>query len=413
MSRSEDASPDLPPTAQADSNADSQAEEGRAGLSTRAVHAGSPDPSPGAPVIPPLVQSATFFGGLGADDELRYTRYGNNPTQRLLARKLAALEGTETALPLASGMAATALTVLSVAEAGDHVVASRHLYGTTRKLLESELPRRGVETTFVDPEDGGGVWESALRERTRLLFLEVPTNPTLRIVDPRPAVAAALAVGAVTAVDATFASPVNLRTAELGVDLVIHSATKYLGGHSDLVAGVVAGSVERVEAVRRLLALYGPALDPHAAWLLERGVRTLALRVARQNATALDLARWLGGREGVERVIHPGLEAHPDHALATELMDGYGGMLSLVLAGGGEAADRFCEALRVALVAPSLGGVETLVSQPRYTSHRHMDAPERAREGIPDGFVRISVGVEDADDLRADLERGLEAATAG
>lgn len=383
------------------------------GRSTLGVHAGMPDPVPGAPVVPALVQSATFFGGMPGQ-ELRYSRYGNNPNQEAVGRKVAALEGAEAGLLLASGMGATAMTVLAHLDSGDHVVASRHLYGTTLQLLGEELPRRGIRTTFVDPARGSGGWEEALEADTRLLFMEIPTNPTLRVLDPRPMVALARERGLLTAVDATFASPVNLRPLELGVDVVIHSATKYLGGHSDLVAGVVCGSRDRVEAVRGMMRLYGPAPDPHTAWLLDRGLRTLDVRVRRQNETALSLARWFRTRDGVADVLHPGLEEHPDHALAVELMEGFGGMLSVILEGGGEAADAFVGALEVAMVAPSLGGVESLVSQPRYTSQRHQSPEERARAGIPDGFVRISVGVEDPEDLQEDFQRGLDAAgTAG
>jgi len=377
---------------------------------TVGIHAGEAPREPGAPVVPPVVQSATFFWGSPDDGELRYSRYGNNPNQRLLATKMAALEGMEAAVALGSGMAATAMTLLALTRSGDHVVASRRLYGATQTLLGEELPRRGVETTFVDPDDGRA-WRGALRPETRVLFVEIPTNPTLRVLDPRPLAQLCREEGLTLVADATFASPVNLRAKDVGVDVVIHSATKYLGGHSDLIAGVVAGPGRVVEEVVRAAHLYGPALDPHAAWLLDRGLRTLDVRVHRQNENALALARWLEGLPGVRRVIHPGLESHPDHAVAAELMDGFGGMLSLVLDGGADAADAFVAALEVALVAPSLGGVETLVSQPRHTSHRGMTAEELAAQGIPDGFVRISVGVEDVEDLKADLAQALERAT--
>lgn len=382
------------------------------GLSTRGVHAGGPDPAPGEPVVNPIVQSATFFGWGPDEGPRRYSRMGNNPNQEVVAAKVAALEGTEAALLLASGMAATAMTVLALVRSGDHVLASTHLYGTTRLLLRDELARRGVEATFVDPEDRRG-WRDAVRPTTRILFLEIPTNPTLRVFDPEPVARLARETGASFVVDATFASPVNLRMAEHGADVVLHSATKYLGGHSDLIAGVVAGDRALVEEVRRMMLLYGPAPDPHAAWLLERGMRTLSLRVERQNANALDLARWLEDRPEVSTVLYPGLTSHPDHDVARELLEGFGGMLSFVLAGGGEAADAFMGALETALVAPSLGGVETLVSQPRYTSHVDMLPTEREAVGIPDGFVRVSVGVEDVDDLRADFGRALEGCPGG
>jgi cystathionine beta-lyase/cystathionine gamma-synthase len=379
-------------------------------LATLGIHAGSPERRTGQPVVPPLVQSSTFLGGWGEDaSELLYTRYGNNPNQEQVGRKVAALEGTEAALLLSSGMAAMAMTLLSQVGQGDHIVASRYLYGTTLSLLARELPRRGVETTFVDP-DVDGSWAEALRENTRAMVLEVPTNPTLRVFDPRIPGVLAEEAGILLAVDATFASPVNMRCVDLGVTAVVHSATKYLGGHSDLIAGVVAGSEELIESVQSLMKLYGPAPDPHTAWLLDRGLRTLALRVQAHNHNALELARFLEERPEVAAVHYPGLRSHPDHELASELMSGFGGMLAFELKGGGDAADAFARALSVVMVAPSLGGVETLLSQPRYTSNLHQTPEERMDLGIPDGFIRLSVGVENSGDLLDDLGRGLRAA---
>lgn len=372
---------------------------------TLGVHGGAHDRRPGAPVVPPITQSATFHWGSPADGELLYSRYGNNPNQVQAGEKAAALEGTEAAVVLGSGMGATAMTVLAVVGDGGHMVASSRLYGATQALLRDELPRRGIETTFVDPEEGD--WEDAIRDDTRLVFIEIPTNPTLRILDPRPVCALAHDSGIQVACDATFASPVNFRAASVGVDIVIQSATKYLSGHSDVIAGVVAGSADTVREVTRLSRLYGPALDPHAAWLLDRGMRTLDVRVARHNENAQAVAEWFEGRPDVERVIYPGLASHPDHALAAELMSGFGGMVSVVLSGGGDAADRFMSRLELAIAAPSLGGVETLVSQPRYTSHVGLSREERESQGIPDGFVRLSIGIEDRRDLIADFEQAL------
>jgi cystathionine beta-lyase/cystathionine gamma-synthase len=381
---------------------------GRHGASTLGVHGAGSNRAPGAPVVPPVVQSATFYWSTPEDGELLYSRYGNNPNQVQVGAKLAALEGTAAAAVLGSGMAAAAMTLLSLTRAGDHVVASSQLYGATRVLLGEELPRRGVATSFVDPGSGG--WEEAMRPETRVIYIEVPTNPTLRVPDPRPIVALAHARGASVACDATFASPVNLRAAELGIDAVIHSATKYLGGHSDIIAGVVAGSDELVRKVVALSRLYGPAVDPHTAWLLDRGLRTIDVRMQRHNANGMAVAEWLERQDQIERVVYPGLASHPDHDIARALMTGFGGMVSFVLRGGGEAADRFLAALRLALPAPSLGGVETLVSQPRYTSHVGLSRKEREAQGIPDGFVRLSVGVENAEDLVADFEQALRAA---
>jgi cystathionine beta-lyase/cystathionine gamma-synthase len=377
------------------------------GASTIAVHAGRHDTSRGAPVASPVVQSATFlFRGGREGEELLYSRYGNNPNQREVGRKVAALEGMEAATPLASGMAATAMALLALTDRGDHVVAASNVYGATRRLLSTELPRRGVEATLLhtgDPEE----WCRALTQRTRVFFMEVPTNPTLRVLDPRPLVALAHERGITVVADTTFASPVNLRAGELGVDVVIHSATKYLGGHSDLIAGVVAGKREVIDRVLELTALYGPSLDPHACWLLDRGLRTLDVRVRRQNESALAVARWLEQQPRIRRVTYPGLPGHPDHAVASELLSGFGGMVSFVLEGGAAAADRFMDGVTLALAAPSLGGVETLISQPRHTSHAGWTTAEREAAGIPDGFVRLSIGVEDVDDLIADFSQAL------
>ncbi|MDX1646109.1 MAG: aminotransferase class I/II-fold pyridoxal phosphate-dependent enzyme [Longimicrobiales bacterium] len=372
---------------------------------TLGIHGGSHDREPGAPVVPPIVQSATFHWASPEDGILLYTRYGNNPNQAQVARKAAALERTEAAVALGSGMGAMAMTLLALCDEGGHVVAASTLYGATQTLLREELPRRGIRTTFVDPDDGG--WEAAFREDTRVVVVEIPTNPTLRVLDPRPVAELAHHRGARVVCDATFASPVNLRASEHGVDVVVQSATKYLGGHSDLIAGIAAGPAHLVDRITRMARLYGPSLDPHAAFLLDRGMRTLDVRIERHNRNALRIAEWLEGRSEVARVVYPGLTSHPDHALASELLDGFGGMVGMVLEGGAEAADRFVAGLRVALAAPSLGGVETLVSQPRYTSHVGLSAAERAAQGIPDGFVRISVGIEDPDDLIADFAQAL------
>jgi len=354
------------------------------------------------------VQSATFYGDGRGKSELLYTRYGNNPLQLQVAQKLAMLEGAEAGLVLGSGMAAVAMTLLTLTQAGDHIVASSHLYGATRALLEKELPRRGVTTTFVDPAESRE-WRLAMRKRTRLLYLETPTNPTLRIFDPEPVAQLAQEMGVLVVMDATFATPINMRPVEMGVDVVVHSATKYLGGHSDLIAGAVCGPAEVVEEITQTARLYGPAADPHMVWLLDRGLRTLELRVQRHNENAMAVAEFLAGHEGVEAVFYPGLPDHPDHRLATRIMSGFGGMVSFVLQGGGKAANRFMRRLELVAVAPSLGGVETLVSQPRYTSHASLSTRERVALGIPDGFVRLSVGIETVEDLLRDLEQALEA----
>ena len=375
------------------------------GPSTRAVHAGEPPAREGAPVVSPIVPSTTFYGDPSGEGEVLYTRYGNGPNHLSLAVRLAALDGGDDALALASGMAAMSCALLSCLQAGDHVVATHAIYGGTRVLLDRELSRLGISTTYVDMTDAG--WESAFQPNTRVVLGETPSNPLLRVLDLRALSDAAHARGAAVIVDATFASPINLRPLEHGVDLVMHSATKYLGGHSDVTAGVLVGSNERIAAARERAQVWGPLLDPHACWLLERGIKTLALRMERHNANGLAVARWAEGATGVARVHYPGLPSHPDHERARELLDGFGGMIGIEVEGGAEAATRFVSGLKLAKLAASLGGVETLVSEPRHMSHAAMTPEERAANGIRDGFIRISLGIEDADDLIADFEQAL------
>jgi cystathionine beta-lyase/cystathionine gamma-synthase len=381
-----------------------------AGPSTRAVHAGAPTPVAGAPVVMPIHQTSTFFSDPEPGGEVLYTRYGNNPNHLATSARIAALEGAEDAVLVASGNAACALALLSCAGAGSRIVAQSELYGGTLRILNRELPRLGIATKYV-PVDAE--WDAELVEPAAALLLEVPVNPTLRVPDVRRAAAAAQRMGVPVIVDATFASPINFRPLEHGADLVFHSATKYLGGHSDLSAGVVAGGRERVDQVRELLKSFGPVLDPHAVWLLERGIKTLAVRMARHNENGLAVARWLEQHEGVAQVFHPGLPSHPDHRRAAELMDGFGGVVSFVVRGGDEAALKFTRALRLMCVAPSLGGVETLVSLPRFTSHSALSREQRHAAGIADGFVRLALGIEDAADLIADLRQALAAAVPG
>ncbi|HBV05695.1 MAG TPA: hypothetical protein DEF01_03080, partial [Gemmatimonadetes bacterium] len=305
-------------------------------LATISIHGGHEDRVPGAPVVPPIIQSSTFHWATPDDGELLYSRFGNNPNQNLVGAKVAAIEGTEAGVVLGSGMAAVAMTLLALTKAGDHIVAASGLYGATHALLGQELPRRGIETTFVDPDMGD--WEKAMLPETRLLYIEIPVNPTLRILDPRPIIALAKEKDVPVVCDATFSSPVNFRAADLGIDVVIQSATKYLGGHSDIIAGVVTGTSEVIDEVTKMSRLYGPSLDPHVAWLLDRGIRTLDVRMKRHNENAMAVARFFESRSEVERVLYPGLESHPDHELAQEIMSGFGGMVSIVLKGGGEAA---------------------------------------------------------------------------
>jgi cystathionine beta-lyase/cystathionine gamma-synthase len=378
------------------------------GQSTIAVHGLPRRPPDWNPVTPPIYQSATFTNPVGSYEEVRYTRYGNNPNQLEIARKYALLEGAEAAVFLASGMGATALALLAMLRPGDHLLASARIYGGTRTLLDEELGRFGIEVTYVDPTQVRD-WRTSLRENTRAVFIETPINPTVRVIDLDPVARLVGEHGLALLIDATFASPINFRPLEHGADVVITSATKYLNGHSDVIGGAVAGSESFVEEVVRLLRVWGQSIDPHAAWLIDRGMRTLAVRMERHNANGETVARWAEQQAGVARVHYPGLPSHPDHELAARVLDGNGGMVGLELTGGVEAVENFLKHLQLIRHAPSLAGVESLISEPRLTSHAKQTQKERAANGIPDGFVRLSCGIEDADDIIADLNQALNA----
>ncbi|HEY7681716.1 MAG TPA: PLP-dependent aspartate aminotransferase family protein [Gemmatimonadales bacterium] len=376
------------------------------GLSTLAVHGQPTRRGDWTPVVAPVFQSSTFTNPVGSDEMVMYTRYGNNPNQTSLAAKYALLEGTESALFVASGMGATALAHLAVLRPGDHLVSSSWIYGGTRRLFDEEFGRLGIDVTYVNP-DQPRLWRRSVRKSTRAVFVETPTNPVIRLLDLTPMAQIARDSGLALLVDATFASPINFRPTEHGADIVITSATKYLNGHSDVIGGAVAASASIVEEVTRLMTLWGAPLDPHAAWLIERGMRTLAIRMERHNANGLAVARWAEQQDAIVRVHYPGLPSHPDHTLATQMLDGFGGMVGLELKGGARAAERFLKKLKLVTHAPSLAGVESLISEPRLTSHNRMTEEQRARLGIPDGFLRLSCGIEDAADIIADLAQAL------
>lgn len=377
-------------------------------LGTLAVHGGVDKEvrEVDAPIVQPLFQSVTFVLEHGTAEGLRYPRYGNAPNAEVVQRRMAAIEGAEAAVVLASGMGATACGLLALLRPGDHILASAWIYGGTRALLLQEFAALGIEVSLVDPLEPR-VWRKALRRQTRVIFLESPVNPTCRVPDIEAVSIVTKQAGVALVVDSTFASPVNLRPLEKGADVSIHSATKYLNGHHDLIGGVVSGSAPYIEEVRRKMTLWGQAPDPFACWLLERGLKTLDLRVQRQNDSALRIAQWCEAHKGIERVWYPGLDSHPDHAVARRLLDGFGGMLGIRLASATRGTERFLRRLRLFRHAPSLGGVESLVSEPRFTSHADLSPAEREGAGIPDGFLRLSVGIESADDLIADLEQAL------
>jgi cystathionine beta-lyase/cystathionine gamma-synthase len=377
------------------------------GPSTIAIH-GVPHRRPDwSPVAPALQQSSTFTNPVGSEDEVLYSRYGNNPTQVDLARKYAMLEGADAAVFVASGMGATALAHLAVLRPGDHLISSTWIYGGTQKLFDEELGRYGIDVTYVSP-DQPRMWRKSIKKATRAIFIETPTNPLMRVIDMGPIAYAAEEHGLALLVDATFASPINYRPLDHGADVVITSATKYLNGHSDVIAGAVAGSASFVEEVIRLMRLWGQAIDPHAAWLIDRGMRTLALRMERHNSNGMAVAQWAQQHTGVSKVHYPGLPSHPDHAHAKTVLAGFGGMVGLELKGGARAAERMLKRLKLVTHAPSLAGVETLVSEPRLTSHKGIGTEGRTKIGIPDGFLRLSCGIEDPADIIADLEQGLK-----
>jgi len=377
------------------------------GLSTTAIHGGETRPGPGMGVTAPLVQSVNYVQDTGTSEGLLYTRYGNTPNADRVQKRLALLEGAEAALVLSSGMGATACAMLALLRPGDHLISSSWIYGGTRKLFTEELIGMGSEVTFVNPLEPRA-WRKGLKKNTRVIFLESPVNPTCRVLELSSLQSLAHAQGIALVVDSTFASPVNFRPIEHGVDVVIHSATKYLNGHHDILAGVVCGNEPFIEEVTRKMKVWGQAPDPFACWLLERGLKTLDVRVKRQNESAMRIAEWCSTRSEFAKVHYPGLPNHPDHEIAKSILDGFGGMMAIELKGGGPAMLKFVRKLQLFTYAASLGGVDSLVIEPRYSSHEHLTPEERQKIGIPDGFLRMSIGLENAEDLIADIEQALQ-----
>ncbi len=378
---------------------------------TEAVRGGTDLSRKNGPLATPIYQTSTFESAdiaaaiKSTTTDMFYTRYGN-PTTTVAEGAIAELEGADGALLFASGMGAVCTAVMALVKSGDHIVAQRDVYGGTVKFLHTWLPKFGVETTFTDSTDYDE-YARAIRPNTRLLYLESPTNPTLKIVDLHKAASLAKQHNLITMVDGTFATPINQRPLEFGIDLVVHSGTKYFGGHSDLICGMVAGRHDLIQRIHETRTILGVTMDPHAAWLLLRGVKTLAVRVQRQNESALRIARFLAGHKGVRQVHYPFLEGHPQYRLALAQMRGGGGMLSFEMEGSGEDARRLVESLRLFTLAVSLGGVDSLVTLPLYSSHAMVSGEQRERMGINDRLIRLSVGIENADDLIADLEQAF------
>jgi cystathionine beta-lyase/cystathionine gamma-synthase len=378
---------------------------------TEAVRGGTDLGKKNGPLSTPIYQTSTFEV-TDSDEQVRatttdrfYTRYGN-PTHTVAESSVAELEGADGALLFASGMSAITTSILALLKSGDHIVAQRDIYGGTTKFFSQWLPKLGIETTLVDTTEYDQ-HERAIRTNTRLLYLESPTNPTLRVVDLRKTAALAKRCNLITLIDSTFATPINQRPLEFGIDLVMHSGTKYFGGHSDLICGIVAGRRDLIQKIHETRTTLGGTMDPHAAWLLLRGMKTLAVRVQRQNENALRVAQFLAQHSKVRRVHYPFVEGHPQRALAMEQMAGGGGVLSFEVDGSGEEARHLAESLHLFTLAPSLGGVDSLVTIPVLTSHAMISAEQRQKMGVTEQLIRLSVGIESAEDLIADLEQGL------
>lgn len=376
-------------------------------LETKLIHAGEPDPLIGGAVTLPIFQSSTYeYAGQDSYHDLKYIRLNNTPNHTALHRKLAALENAEAALVTASGMAAISTALLAILSSGDHLLAQDCLYGGTHDFITKDFETFGISYDFFDGDDPSS-WKDKLKPNTRAIFVETMTNPLLQVADLEAVVDFAKDHDLISMIDNTFASPVNFRPPEWGFDLSLHSCTKYLNGHSDIVAGAVIGRSDLIEQITHKLNHLGGSLDPHACFLLHRGIKTLAVRMKFHNESALRIAEFLDGHEAVEKVNYPGLETHPGHRRAGRLFDGFSGMLSFELRGGAGAAERFLEKITLPLVAPSLGGIETLITRPVTTSHSGMSHEDRRRLGITDGLIRLSVGIESTEDLIEDFRQAL------
>ena len=378
----------------------------RKGKSTEAIHAGTIHPRIKGAVITPIFQSSTYeYHGENYHD-VGYMRLSNSPNHIVLADKIALMEGTEAALVTASGMASISAILFTLLGSGDHILVQDCLYGGTNTLLNGHFPRLKISHTPVDPQDPAS-WEALLRPETKAVYVETLTNPLIQLADLEAVAAFAKEHGLVSIIDNTFASPVNFRPAEVGIDIILESATKYMNGHTDIIAGVVAGSKEMVWEIKLTLDHLGGVLDTHTCYLLERGLKTLPVRVREQNASALRLAEFLEGHDKVAKVNYPGLKSHPQHARAARLFEGFGGMLSFELVGGVAAANAFLSKLTIPAHAASLGGVESLAVRPAAATHGAVSPEERARSGISDALIRFSVGLEDVEDLIQDLDQAL------
>ena len=377
-------------------------------IETKLIHSGEPHPRVMGAVSLPIFQTAMFeYAGEESYHDIRYIRLNNSPNHVALHQKLAALENAEAALVTASGMAAITTSLLTVLSAGDHLLAQNCLYGGTHDFLTQDFAGLGLEFDFIDGDDPDS-WKTKLRPNTKAIYVEAMSNPTLQVSDLKAAAEFAKEHQLVSLIDNTFPSPINFRPAEWGFDVSLHSCTKYLNGHSDIVGGACIGPADLIEKITHKLNHLGGSMDPHAAFLLHRGMKTLALRVRCQNESAMKIATFLEAHPAIERVNYPGLESHPRHQRARDLFDGFSGMMSFEIKGGVDAAERFMQRARLPISAPSLGGVETLITRPATTSHSGMSREDRARLEITDSLIRVSVGIEAVEEIIEDFDQALK-----
>ena len=377
-------------------------------IETKLIHSGEPVPRIEGAVILPIFQSAMFeTAGESSYHDIKYIRLNNTPNHRALHEKLAALENAEAALVTASGMAAITTSLLTLLSIGDHLLIQDCLYGGTHDFLVHEFAALGLSFDLIHTADPLS-WKSKLKPTTKAIYVETLSNPLLQIPDFNSVVEFARENGLVSMIDNTFATPINFRPPEWGFDLSLHSCSKYLNGHSDIVGGAIIGGTDLIRKITFKLNHLGGTMDPHACFLLHRGLKTLAVRVKHQNTSAQHIAEFLENHPKVEHVNHPGLKSHPRHDTAQIYLDGFGGMLSFEIKGGVESAKRFMENTHLPIIAPSLGGIETLLTRPAATSHSGMSPEERAKMGIADSLIRVSVGIESTEDIIADFQQALE-----
>ncbi len=390
------------------------------GHSTKSVHGGAPREKGFHSITTPIVQSSTYtfentaklvefldkkvYGG--ELDREEYARYGN-PSVWAVEKRIAELEGAEDSVVYPSGMSAVTSLFLTVLKPDTHIVMTDDCYRRTRQFCLTTLKKFGIETSIVPMGDYDALEAAIIPKKTRFIFTETPTNPYLRVADLERIAELGKKNRAMTLIDTTFATPVNLRPIEYGIDFVMHSATKYFGGHNDVMAGVISGSKPRIKALKDARGMFGNIIDPHQAFLLERGIKTLGIRVKHQNDSALKVAQYLENHPKIERVFYPGLQSHPDYDIAKKQMSGFGGVISFEVAGGLESTGAFIDRLQIPYIAPSLGGVEGLIEQPAYVSYYDLTPEERKEAGINENLVRYALGIEDAEDIIADLEQSL------